>query len=308
MNSDFDAGAARDLEPIPQAIGLSLRVTDPELIAEIGKHASGPARDAFAMNALRLGVLSLRLASGQLDTGAIREAGNRLVSDVGTLLENRGRELARGLADGVRSYFDPASGRLQDRLEKLTAEGGELQNLLKAAVGKDDSTLAKTLAGYLGSESPVLRMLDPTNSKGLRSQVEDLVTVALENQRKIILQQFTLDDRESALSRLAFHLRDSNSRLGLDLKEQVEFAVREFSLDAPDSALSRLVAKVELAQRSITDQFSMDAEGSALSRLSGMMSQTRDRIDASLTLDEENSSLSRLKRALETHIDELAKD
>jgi hypothetical protein len=48
-----------------------LEVTDPEVVLELSKHPAGEDRVQFALTALRIGVLSLRAAAGQLDATAL---------------------------------------------------------------------------------------------------------------------------------------------------------------------------------------------------------------------------------------------
>ena len=109
--------------------------------------------------------------------------------------------------------------------------------------------------------------MTPDESNGLiaaiRNNVDDLVS----EQKNRILTEFSLDNRDSALSRLVSELRAHHGRVTDDLKESIHTVVNEFSLDKDDSALSRLVKRVEDAQRKISDEFTLDEEGSALSRM-----------------------------------------
>jgi len=57
------------------------------------------------------------------------------------------------------------------------------------------------------------------------------------------LSQFSLDDKQSAISRLVVELAGNNNNLQEALTNKVEEVVKEFSLDQEDSALSRLVRK-----------------------------------------------------------------
>lgn len=248
---------------------LTIEVTDPEVVAELRRHAPGGPREGFAAAALRLGVLSLRMASGQVDAGAIREAGQRLVGEVRELLSARAAELTGQLAGTLGQYFDPQSGLVPQRLQALVQKDGELERVLRAHLGPDESLLARTLAGHLGAGSPIFRMLSPTESEGLVAQLAETLEAAL--------------------------------------REQSEHVLKEFTLDQPGSALSRLVDKIEATRRSISDQFSMDNEASALSRMSKLLQATSEQIGKSLTLDDERSTLSRLKRELTKSIDELVK-
>src|SRR5262249_34448990 len=62
-------------------------------------------------------------------------------------------------------------------------------------------------------------------------------------------------------------LTDVNGKLRDDFVKNVDSVKVQFSLDDPDSALSRLVRQVDAAQKGITEQFSLDDPTSSLSRL-----------------------------------------
>jgi len=51
-------------------------------------------------------------------------------------------------------------------------------------------------------------------------------------------------------------LAEKNDEFKENIEKQIKEAVKEFSLDDENSALSRLVKKVEDAQNRITDEFS----------------------------------------------------
>jgi hypothetical protein len=248
---------------------LALEVSDPEVVAELKKHSEGAPREAYALGALRLGVLSLRQAAGELDATAIREAGQKLLSSLAELLTKRGTEITTELTGALRQYFDPTTGALPQRIEALLSNDGELDRALRAHLAPENSTIARALAAHLGEGSQLFKLLSPTDASGLKAQISAMLESVLEEQQGQIL--------------------------------------REFSLDKPDSALSRLVTKVEAAQKAITNEFSTDNDQSAITRLSRMLQETRQQIDKNLTLDDETSALSRLKRELETTIEGLAK-
>ena len=86
-------------------------------------------------------------------------------------------------------------------------------------------------------------------------------------QRKAILSEFSLDNKDGALSRLVDELRKNHGDVGKALEERIGHVAGEFSLDKEDSALSRLVSRVESAQSRISSEFSLDEEGSALARM-----------------------------------------
>ncbi len=113
----------------PARLALRLEVVDPEVIVELMRHAEVEERERFALAALRLGILSLRHANGQLDGGAIQEAGRRLMADMRELLSTRAvemtREIAAHLGEGspVLRMLSPteANGLLSQVTKKLEA-------------------------------------------------------------------------------------------------------------------------------------------------------------------------------------------
>lgn len=205
-------------------IRLDLEVTDPEVVAELERRSEGEERNRYALSALRIGVLSLRAAGGQVDAAAIKEAGQVLVADVKDMLTKRATELSEGMASEFRKYFDKESGVLSQRVDSIVGERGELALVLQRYVGDDDSVVARTLAKQLGDNSPIFRLLSPTDSKGLKAQVEDTLRTELAEQRKSIVADFNLNNPESALSRLKTNLeqtlRDYEKR-NLEFREKV---------------------------------------------------------------------------------------
>lgn len=260
-----------DLAPVSAAVSdtldLALRVRDPEVIAELAAIADPRERAEHALAALRIGLLAMRSARGQVDANAVRGEVERMLVELRKGLDQHRDHLQHELGGALRSYFDPKDGRFEERVRKLVEEDGELARVIRSHVEGSDSALAQTLARHVGADSALLRTLDPTNSEGLVAGVQRLVDEALGAQRRAILGEFSLDNREGALARLVAELSSSHGKLGETLAGQIEKVVREFSLDDEGSALSRLVARVERAQKQIADEFTLDSETSALARM-----------------------------------------
>jgi hypothetical protein len=245
---------------------LFFEIVDPEVVAELSKWAEGPERDSYAASALRLGVLALRQARGELDAHTIRQEGERLLGQVKMALAEHANGVTSDIAGALRQYLDPSTGALPQRLERLIKSDGELDHLLARHLG-DHGSLARTLAEHVGEQSVLMRRLSPGDAAGFLRELEDAIGVVLEGQRQGVLDEFSLDRPESALSRLVRTITDNQGRLREDFERNVDSLSHHFSLDHPDSALSRLVKQVDAAQQGITQQFSLDDPGSSLSRL-----------------------------------------
>jgi hypothetical protein len=251
---------------IPDVLVLNLKVRDPEVVTSLVLVPEA-TREEFALTALRIGVLAKQQAAGQLDVQAIRDAGERLVTDLQGLLGAEGSKLTGEVAAALQRYLDPNSGVLQQRIGALVKPDGELSRVLEKHLGAENSMLAQTLVRHLGETSPLFRLLSPTDASGLKVQLERSVATALEQQRRGILQQFSLDEPQSALSRLVRELSERNGTLTSELSARVEDVVSEFSLDDADSALSRLVGRLDQTQKAIAREFTLDEGDSALSRM-----------------------------------------
>ncbi len=240
------------------SILLQIEVRDLEVLDELLRRPTVESRNLYALNALRVGVLALRTAGGQLDAGAIREAGARLLSEMKEILSAKSAEITSGLGNSLTSYLDPSTGLLAQRLETLLKRDGELDRMLSQHLAPSGSTLATALACHIGEQSPIFKMLSPMEANGLRTQLAQTLQRALEEQRKVVLREFSLDDKASALSRLVSEIQESQTGFTAEVGAQVKSVIQEFSLDRADSALSRLVQRVESAQKVISEQFSTD--------------------------------------------------
>lgn len=281
-----------------QSVPLTLVVSDRETVTELLQRGDGRERDEYALAALRIGVLSLKHARGQIDADAVRREGEKLLHDLKGALDGSRNEIHANLTTALRDYFDPKDGRFQERIERLIKQDGELEQVLRRQVGGDGSVLVNTLSAHIGENSPLMKLLNPEEASGLVSSIRSTISSVVGEEQTRILSEFSLDNEQSALKRLVNELTQANGKLKTDLATEVGTVVQEFSLDKEDSALSRLVKQVETAQQTITKEFSLDEEGSALSRLSSVINEAKGSIDSNLTLDNEASALFRLKREL----------
>ena len=250
-------------------LDLRLRISDPDLYAAIAKREE-PKRSQFALEAMKVGVIAFRQAQGQVDSYQIRDAGERVIADMGAALERHRRETAEQVSGCLREYFDPKSGLFTQRVRGLVGQGdeaGELERLIRRQMEGDGSLLARTLAAHVGDQSPLMRTLDPQSSGGLVALLAQATESTLAEQRERILSEFSLNNGNGALARLVAELTRSHGDVGKALEDRIGSVIGEFSLDRQDSALSRLVGRVETAHRQISSEFSLDNDGSALARM-----------------------------------------
>lgn len=283
---------------LPRELPLKLVVRDREVIEALLEQEELGTRDTFALDALRIGVMALRHANTRLDADLLRRETSQLLGTLSQTLDTYTKHTGENLNRTLKEYFDPSDGRFNERVGRLVSQDGELAKLMRDQIDGENSSLARTLLTHVGSESPLMKMLDPAQSEGLLAALRQAVEGQLTAQSEKVLKEFSLDNREGALARLVTELNTKHGDLTNDLKEKIDEVVKEFSLDDDASALSRLVQNVDRAQKTITSEFSLDNHTSALSRLKEMLEATQGAIHKNLTLDEDGSPLARLKKEL----------
>lgn len=286
---------------------LTLTVTDVECVGELSSRQAGDERDFFALSALRVGVLALRQAAGVVDRQAIRSEGDRLIDTLRNALQSHYERTTDNIGTVLEKYFDANDGSLLQRLDRLVKKDGDLESLLSRYMDGDTSTLSKSLDQHLGVDSPLLQTLSTDRSKGLLAALNEVITDSVRSRNESIIQEFTLDNKDSALARLVSRITDENGQLRKEFSEDVLQLRQEFSLDNEEGSLCRLVRQVEQSRRAIVAEFSPDNETSILSKIGKLLEATNDSIRGSLTLDDDGSPLSRLKRELVDSVDELSK-
>jgi hypothetical protein len=252
---------------LPYEIEITLKISDPDQIGELIAHEEGLARAEFAQNALKIGLLALRQARGQIDVENVRREGERLLEKLSHQLHQHSSKLNEQLTVVLKDYFDPESGRFHERVSRLIRRDGELEEVLRRQIGQQDSELCRTLTAHIGQSSPLMKYLGPKESEGFLKTLGTIVNESLTEQRNGVLEQFSLDKPESALNRLVKRLTDNNGELCKGLKENIDELVGEFSLDNEDSALSRMKKQLESATQAIDNNLTLDKDTSALFRL-----------------------------------------
>ena len=189
--------------------------SDPRLV----EYPEGEARNQYAVEALKIGILALRHVGGQverrLSSAAKATASSAACRKRSTSTSKPSRT---NIEDKLKEYFDPKDGRFTDRVQRLVAHDGELSQLIKGFIDGENSLFARTLVTHVGRDSALMKLLDPQQSDGLLTTLRKTVDDQLTHQRDHVLKEFSLDNKEGALSRLVSELTTNHGDLGKDCK------------------------------------------------------------------------------------------
>lgn len=290
--ADFDSDVLGDHaapsnghRELPYRMQLELAIDDREVIQALMEQPDGEPRAQFAIEAMKIGILALRHVGGQVSADLIQRESERMIRGMQQTLDGQLRLIHTRMGDALKEYFDPESGRFNDRVRRLCSQDGELSQIMKGFIDGENSQLARTMVSQIG---PLMKHLDPQQSEGLLAVLRVSVESQLSQHRDHVLKEFSLDHKEGALSRLVSELTTKHGDLSKDLQKKIDEVVKEFSLNEEGSALKRLVDSVDRAQKRICDEFSLDNEQSALKRFrSELMTVFQAHVDVSAKFQEE---------------------
>ncbi|KAA8495178.1 hypothetical protein FVE85_3419 [Porphyridium purpureum] len=241
------------------------------------------AAEAFAREALRIGVLALNVTNVEVSTRALHEEGTRLVRELKDQLNEHTERVDHGVARTLGTYFDPTTGQFERRVRALLdGDDGELVMALRTLVVGENSALSATLRAHTAPLLAVLGGGDTQSANTVQGRIADAVQQQLDAQREAILAQFSLDLPNSALNRFIANLSERQYASAAAHDAQMTRLLSQFSLDDKASGLSRMLAEVSAltaasARENLTlregvlHELSLDNKASALSLMSGQL-------------------------------------
>ena len=141
---------------LPYQLSLELLIDDPEIIRALYEYPEGDGRNHYAVEAMKIGLLALRHVGGQVSVDRFRNEGDRFIGGLQKTLDAHKQTIQEQIEAKLKEYFDPKSGRFEDRVRRLVAQDGELSQLVKGFVDGAHSLFANTLVTYVGRDSALM--------------------------------------------------------------------------------------------------------------------------------------------------------
>jgi hypothetical protein len=88
---------------------LNLNVDDPEVVADLELFIDPDERATRALQAMRIGIMALRTARGEVDARALQARLDAALTALSTMLREHATLTLRGLTDELEGYFRPNS-------------------------------------------------------------------------------------------------------------------------------------------------------------------------------------------------------
>ena len=201
---------------------LQIAIADPEIIAELDR-VPVDAVDDYVMRALKVGILALRGARGEIDAVAVKEQMTEAMGQLKLQLLGFAGDFGKQCVSSFAEFKQAHKGAQVDMSSWLETYRNTLVTSIDQQVKR--------------ATEPLLKVMDPSSTTGVVSGIGNGVVAALDNMalkiKTEVLSQFSRDSSGSAMSRLEETIRISHQAI-----------VRQFSLDDSNSALHRLLEVV----------------------------------------------------------------
>ena len=189
-------------------ITLNLEVREPMLVSYFEPFEE-PERSFRAFEALKVGVIALQTACPTLDTQIVKDQFAEMQAD---------------FSQSLRHFFSEKDGVVPKSLNDALGDKGVLSQCFQRYFDPQSGRIVQLLQSQVGPASAFAKNLDPKNKDGIVATIEEKVRQLVESKLNDVLVEFSLDEDDSAMSRLKGMISKAfdDLRLSLNLK-----AVRE---------------------------------------------------------------------------------
>jgi hypothetical protein len=202
---------------------LLLKINDPQIISYLNKFTEDERRQK-AIEALKVGIIALESASPTLDARIVEEKFKSTQDAINKCIEDF--QLKTG--NTLKEYFDE-KGEMPSKLDAFLGDRGKLRDMFSDYFRKDGGALVSLFNSQIGPGSDFYKSLDPSSRESVIAKLEDAVKKNLDGTLKELSAQFSLDEENSALSRLKKSIRDEIEELKKSNTESFSNIIKELS-------------------------------------------------------------------------------
>src|SRR5262249_12148681 len=167
-------------------IRLVLELHEPLLVAYF-EPISESDRSAKALEALKVGVIALQTACPTLNTQIVKDQFAEMQHDFG---------------EALTRYFAEKNGIVPRSLNDAFGDKGALSQFFQRYFDPESGRVVRLMDSQVGPSSRFAKLFDPKNKDGIIATIEDKVMHLVEAKLNEVLREFSLDEDDSAMSRL----------------------------------------------------------------------------------------------------------
>lgn len=204
------------------SLDLTLLITERNVIAYLLQFDDEEVQREKALEALKVGVIAIQSASPTLDTQVVHTK----FSEVEGRMREQLTDFQTQIKGDLKRYFEESHGVVPRSIDGIFGQQGLVTQTLHTFFDPADGRLCRLMQAQIGPQSTFGKALDPQNKQGILAIIEARVQEQVEAKLDEVLQQFSLDADDSAMSRLKTMLSDFfgqlNESLGIKAATEVE--------------------------------------------------------------------------------------
>jgi hypothetical protein len=195
------------------SLDLTILITDRNVLGYLAQFEDEDMQCEKALEALKVGVIAIQSASPTLDTQVVQAK----FTEVEGRMRDQLAEFQRKVTEDFCRYFEEQDGVVPRSIDGIFGDKGVLTRTFQSFFDPNDGKLSRLMQTQIGPESRFGKALDPQNKQGIVALIEVRVQELIEAKLDEVLQQFSLDEDGSAMSRLQAMLSEFFGRLNQSL-------------------------------------------------------------------------------------------
>lgn len=207
---------------VSTSLELNLTITDHNVLGYLAQFSDEETQIEKLHEALRVGVIAIQSASPTLDTSVVQSH----FSEMEMRMRDSISEFQRNVRRDLQRYFEENDGVFPRSIDGIFGGEGVLSRTFQTFFDPEDGRLSRLMQCHIGPESHFGKTLDPENKQGIIALIEARVQELVEAKIDTVLEQFSLDNNGSAMSRLKAMLSESfgqiNHSLGIKAATAME--------------------------------------------------------------------------------------
>lgn len=166
-----------------RVVTLHLELRDQRLV-DFFEPLEEPERSSKAMEALRFGVMMLQAAPPALDAAIVKGE----LAEIENRFSEHSEAFQKEIGVTLQKYFN--------------GDNGALVQFLQRYFDPKDGRIARLMQDQIGPASRFGKLFDPDNKMSILALIEEKVRQLVEEKLNTVLGEFSLDQDDSAMSRL----------------------------------------------------------------------------------------------------------
>jgi hypothetical protein len=247
---------------------IDLRILDrrPDVLSLFGP-LDDAQRKGLAVDAWTVGLRAVMNANRQAEEARLGDIGRALRDDLERESKAFVERQERTLVQVLTRYFDPKDGQIVARLEGFVRDGGELARTMEKYLAPDRGMLAQVLARDVGQNSPIFKLLNPTEADGLVQVLEGRIQEAIEAQQAALVKALDPLAQDGAVARFLKSLQEKLQTSDAGREKQLAAALAALNANDEGSLLSRLMRETQAARQHMIKAMNPELSGSPMAVL-----------------------------------------